>query len=57
MGNHNHEQEATLENPFGHKEELTKKFGFVSMLGVGFVITGYVSLHSTLKWAAGTLVC
>lgn len=31
-----------LDNPFGHKAELKKKFGFLSMLGVGFVITGCV---------------
>ncbi|RDL38693.1 Uncharacterized protein BP5553_03033 [Venustampulla echinocandica] len=34
------DQDATLDNPFGHKAELKKKFGFFSMLGVGFVITG-----------------
>lgn len=33
-------RDATVDNPFGHTEELTKKFGFLSMLGVGFVITG-----------------
>ncbi|KIW73733.1 hypothetical protein PV04_01827 [Phialophora macrospora] len=31
---------ATLDNPFGYKAELKKKFGFLSMLGVGFLITG-----------------
>jgi hypothetical protein len=34
--------DATLDNPFGYKAELKKKFGFLSMLGVGFVITGCV---------------
>ena len=38
--------QANLDNPFGHKAELTKKFGFLSMLGIGFVITGYETLSN-----------
>lgn len=29
---------ANLDNPFGNKQELKKKFSFLSMLGLAFVI-------------------
>lgn len=48
MGVLNENPNATIDNPFGHKAEYKKKFGFWSMLGVGFVITGYVFILQLL---------
>ncbi|PWI70286.1 gaba permease [Purpureocillium lilacinum] len=43
---------ATLDNPFGHKQELKKKFGFFSMLGVSFVIIGtWTTIGSSMNIA------
>ncbi|EXJ86912.1 hypothetical protein A1O3_03866 [Capronia epimyces CBS 606.96] len=46
------ERRASLDNPFGNKQELRKKFGFWSQLGLAFIIlTTWTSMAASMNIA------